>query len=114
VAHGTTSSFDLQQFGRELNYGVVFEGYLKAPKDGFFQFEMDSDDGSALRIDDEEVINNDGIHGGQVLSGHIPLRQGFHKIQLKYFQAGGGSGLRVSWAESGEALKSIDGALLFH
>src|SRR5262249_17978273 len=106
--------FDLQQFGRQLNYGVAFDGYLRVQSDAFYQFAVESDDGSVLRIDDEEVINNDSVHGSQILSGHIPLRQGFHKIQLKYFQAGGGSGLSLSWAKPGEELKSIDGTLLFH
>jgi hexosaminidase len=113
-AEGTTGSFDLRQFGREVNYGVVFEGYVNVPADGFYKFAVESDDGSVLKIDGEEVVNNDGIHGSQPLAGSIPLKQGFHKIQLRYFQAEGGQSLSVQWAKQGEELRAIDAAEMFH
>jgi hexosaminidase len=111
---GITNTFDLKQFGRQVNYAVAFDGYLKVPADGFYKFEVESDDGSVLRIDDEEVVNNDGNHAGQVVAGYIPLRQGFHKMQLKYFQGEGGASLRVGWAFSGQELKPLDGNALYH
>jgi hexosaminidase len=114
VTTGTTNSFDLKQFGRQVNYGVTFEGYLKVPADGFYKFAVESDDGTVLRIDDEEVVNNDGNHASQVVSGNVPLRQGFHKLRLKYFQGQGGASLRVGWALSGQELKPLDESALYH
>ena len=111
---GITNSFDLQQFGRQLNYGVIFDGYLKVPADGFYKFAVESDDGTVLRIDDEEVVNNDGNHASQVATGDVPLRQGFHKMRLKYFQGEGGASLRVGWAFSGQELKPLDSSALYH
>src|SRR5947207_11268616 len=111
---GIASSFDMQQFGRQVKYGVIFDGYLKVPADGFYEFAVESDDGTVLRIDDEEVVNNDGNHASQVVTGYIPLRQGFHKMQLKYFQSEGGASLRVGWAISGQELKPLDGSALYH
>lgn len=114
AATGNTSSFDLQQFGRESNYGVRFDGYLKVPLDGFYEFAVESDDGAVLQIDDEVVVDNDGNHASRILTGHIPLRQGFHKMQLKYFQSEGGATLRIGWTVSGEELKPLDGTALYH
>jgi hexosaminidase len=111
---GTTSAFDLQQFGRQKQYGVEFAGYLRVPADGFYDFAVESDDGAVLQIDDEVVVDNDGNHGTQLVSGHIPLHRGFHKIQLRYFQAEGGAWLRVSWGLVGTKLKPMDAALLYH
>jgi hexosaminidase len=111
---GITNSFDLQQFGRQVNYAVIFEGYLKVPADGFYKFGSESDDGTVLWIDEEEVVNNDGNHASQVVTGYVPLRQGFHKMRLKYFQGEGGASLRVGWAISGEELKPLDGSALYH
>ena len=111
---GITNSFDLQQFGRQVNYGVTFDGYLRVPADGFYKFAVESDDGTVLRIDGEEVVNNDGNHPSQVVTGHVPLRQGFHKMRLKYFQGEGGASLRVGWALSGQELKPLDGSALYH
>lgn len=114
AATGNTSSFDLQQFGRKLNYGISFDGYLRVESDGFYQFVVESDDGSVLQIDDEVVVDNDGNHSSRQVTGHIPLRQGFHKIKLKYYQSEGGISLRISWAASGGELKPLDGSALYH
>ncbi len=65
-------------------------------------------------LDDEEVVANDGVHGKQLLSGYIPLSKGFHRIRVKFFQADGGSELRVLWALSGQSLKPIEPSALFH
>src|SRR5207302_7210547 len=78
--------------------------------DDFYQFAVESDDGSVLEIDDEVVVDNDGIHGSRVVTGHIPLRQGAHKFKLRYFQAQGGATLRVSWVGSGGAFQPLAGS----
>ena len=75
---------------------------------------MESDDGSVLQIDDEVVIDNDGNHASQIVTGHIPLRQGFHKLKLKYYQSEGGASLRVSSAAPGGELKPLDQSALYH
>src|SRR6266851_1718012 len=111
---GIVTSFDLQQFGRQLNYGVRFDGYLKVPADGFYKFAVESDDGTVLWIDGEEVVNNDGNHPAQVATGHVPLHEGYHKMRLKYFQGEGGAALQVTWASSDGELKPLDGSALYH
>jgi hexosaminidase len=114
AARGITSSFDLQQFGRVFDYGISFDGYLTVPSDDFYQFAVESDDGSVLEIDDELVVDNDGNHTSGVVTGHIPLRQGVHKFKLRYFQSEGGAMLRVSWAVSGGELQPLVGFALYH
>ncbi len=114
AARGITSSFDLQQFKRVFDYGIGFDGYLTVQSDDFYQFAVESDDGSVLEIDDEVVVDNDGIHGSRVVIGHIPLRQGVHKFKLRYFQSQGGATLRVSWAVSGGELQPLAGFALYH
>jgi len=114
AATGNTDSFDLQQFRRQVNYGVRFDGYLRVQSDAFYQFAVESDDGSVLQIDDEVVVDNDGNHASRLVAGHIPLRQGFHKIKIKYFQSEGGVSLHLTWAASGSELKPLDAAALYH
>jgi hexosaminidase len=75
---------------------------------------VESDDGSLLQIDDEVVVDNDGNHASRRLTGHIPLRQGFHKIKLLYFQSEGNAGLGVSWGASGAELQPLPEAALYH
>jgi hexosaminidase len=111
---GVTDSFELQQFNRSSDYGIRFEGFVNVPTDGYYQFAVESDDGSVLEIDDEVVVDNDGNHPSRVLTGHIPLRHGLHKFKLGYFQAEGGATLRLSWAASEGELQPLTGAFLFH
>ena len=114
AATGTTSSFDLRQFGRQQHYGVDFVGLLRVPADGFYEFAVESDDGAVLQLDNEVVIDNDGNHGAELVSGHIPLREGFHKIELRYFQSIGGSTLGVTWGLTGAELQPVGPDALFH
>jgi hexosaminidase len=114
VIRGVTDSLDLQQFKRSSDYGISFDGLLNVPADGYYQFAVESDDGSVLQIDDEVVVDNDGNHASRIVTGHIPLRHGLHRFKLGYFQAGGGATLRVSWAASEEQLQPLTGAFLSH
>jgi hypothetical protein len=60
------------------------------------------------------VVDNDGNHGSRIATGHVPLRQGFHRLKLKYYQSEGGESLRINWGVSGDELKPLDGAPLYH
>jgi hexosaminidase len=111
---GVTDSLELHQFKRSSRYGIGFDGFLNVPADGYYQFAVESDDGSVLQIDDEVVVDNDGSHASRIVTGHIPLRHGLHRFKLGYFQAEGGATLRVSWAASDGELQPLTGAFLFH
>jgi hypothetical protein len=47
---------------------------------------LESDDGSRLYIDDQVVINNDGIHPPLAVRNRIELTGGIHRIRVSYFQ----------------------------
>lgn len=81
--------------------GAVFEGYLRAPADGLYTLELESDDGSRLRVGDRVVVNNNGVHGMVRASGTIALEQGDHPIRIDYFQATGAAGLIFRWTGPG-------------
>ncbi len=80
------------------NYvAAEFVGYLDVPEDGVYTLSLESDDGSILWIGDEEVVNNDGLHGMQTQSGAIGLEAGAHELRVGFFEAGGGAGLIFRW-----------------
>ena len=110
---GATNSFGLAQFNRQEDYGVVWEGFLKVAVDGLYQFALESDDGSALYIDGEQVVDNDGPHTLVQKDGLIALKQGHHRFRLAFFQRGGSVGLRVLWGLPGQTLRGIDRSVLF-
>ena len=99
---------------RTDKFAFEFNGYIKIDKDGIYSFFTDSDDGSMLYIDDEEVVNNDGDHGNVEKNGKTALKKGFHKIKVLYFDSGGGNSLKVSMQGEGDVKMEIPSKLLFH
>jgi hexosaminidase len=114
VSSGETKMFNPKQFNRPEMFGVVFEGYLKIAEDGLYNFAVESDDGSALLIDGEEIIVNDGAHTMQRIEGVVPLKKGFHKIKILFFQRTGDIGLRIFWGKNGQPIGGMNSNVLFH
>jgi hexosaminidase len=114
VSSGETKVFNPKQFNRPEMFGAVFEGYLKVTDDGLYRLAVESDDGSALLINDEEIIVNDGVHTMQKAESVVPLKKGFHKIKVLFFQRTGEIGLRVGWGKNGQPLGGMSSSVLFH
>jgi hypothetical protein len=114
VKTGVASDADLQAGSRGDAYALVFEGYLDVSKAGEYTFFTTSDDGSALHINGQPVVDNDGTHGPQQRSGQIRLDEGKHLIRIEYFQAGGGQELQVHWQGPGMDKQPIPANVLSH
>jgi hexosaminidase len=115
---GETKSIQLPQFAKKQDlkepFGVIFDGLINVPKDGIYEFQVESDDGAVLLIDDEMVVDNDGLHSFLAKTGVVPLRKGFHRVKFKYFQGGGDFALNLRWGLKGTGLRRIYGNELFH
>lgn len=99
---GVLPDFDLSTFASKPVLGVIYEGYLLIDADSMYNFSVKSDDGAVLYIDDELIVDNDGEHATVELSGSVPLRKGYHRIRLQYFDAGGGRHLEVKAKKGSE------------
>ena len=95
TSSGSVESFVIPQTVRNENFGLKYTGYIKIPDNGLYTFYATSDDGSAVLIDNKLVVNNDGQHAMVENSGNVMLTSGYHKIEILFFQAGGGMGLQV-------------------
>lgn len=95
-------------------FGLVFDGYVKVPTVGVYTFSLLSNDGSALFIGDERVVDNDGPHSAKEELGQVALDSGFHPIRVEYFQAGGSTALEAYVEGPGLARQSIPSSMLFH
>ena len=93
---GVQPSFDLRPFLKKDVFSLAYEGYLKVDADGVYEFNLKCDDGGVLYIDDDLTVDNDGEHAPQDKTGIVPLKAGFHKIKVLYFNAGGGAELGVT------------------
>ncbi|MBK7106946.1 MAG: family 78 glycoside hydrolase catalytic domain [Ignavibacteriae bacterium] len=98
--HKTGKMFDvnLNQFKHlDDKFGIVFNGEIEITKEGKYTFYLLSNDGSKLWIDNKLIADSDNMHVFLGNSGSIILAMGKHKIQLNYFQAGGGKGLELQY-----------------
>ena len=111
---GVMSGFNLEQPDGVSEYGYIFSGYLFVPSTGTYTFYLESNDGGRLFINGKELINNDGLHGAKEESGKINLNKGYYPILVKYFQAGGGQKLIVSWQLAGSKKLEITDENLFY
>ena len=80
-------------------YGIVFTGKLKAPKDSEYTFFVTSDDGGRILVDGKKVVEYDGIHpAGDIREGKIKLKAGEHDFRLEYFQQAGQAEVFAAWS----------------
>ncbi len=113
-ARGITENINIKNRMRDTNFAFLFNGYIKIPVDGKYTFYLASNDGSALYLDNHELINHDGAHAITEKSAAVTLRKGKHKIILKYFQMQGGLGLRLYWKGPGFEKQGIPDSVLFN
>ena len=67
-------------------FAIVYTGRFWIAAPGIYNFDLISDDGSKLWIDDQLVIDNDGQHPAVEVSNTVDLNGGIHAIRVEYFQ----------------------------
>ena len=88
-------------------FGVRIVGSIRAHADGEYRFRLDSDDGSRLFINDEMVIDNDGLHSMRRREGRITLEAGYHPVEVYFFERYGAAGLILEWRPPGVSSWSV-------
>ncbi len=84
--------------GRTNEFALVFNGFIDLSRDGVWQFRTTSDDGSRLYIDDQLLVDNDGLHAAFSRSGSRRLAAGLHAIRIEYFDQGGPDELKLHFS----------------
>jgi hypothetical protein len=85
-------------------FGLDIRFTLNVPQEGSWDFVLLTDDGSVLYVDDERVIDNDGLHGADAVMGTVShLTKGVHNLRVRYFQGPGDGALMLGWKKSSDA-----------
>jgi hypothetical protein len=72
--------------GRFEWFAIDYSARFWIEKPGKYSFELLSDDGSALYIDERRVVDNDCMHAPRSARGTISLEGGIHDMRAGYFQ----------------------------
>jgi mono/diheme cytochrome c family protein len=93
---------NLEGYSEKDHFGLVWEGELNVRREGQISFTLDSDDLSALYIDDKKVVEVSGLGGmGRAKTGKATLHPGVVKIRVEYLEFTGFTGIAASWAGPG-------------
>jgi len=67
-------------------FAIDYAGRFWIEKPGVYRFALTSDDGAQLYIDDQLVVDNDGMHPPRTQEGEVELSGGVHRLRVPYFQ----------------------------
>jgi len=113
IDQGIFNNFSID-LDKKDNFGHTFTGYIAINEQGTYYFEIISDDGSRILINDELVVDNDGLHSKTSKSGSVYLDKEMNKIVVEYFERGGQESLEVNWRGPGFDWQGIPSYILFH
>ncbi|WP_143133490.1 PA14 domain-containing protein [Pseudoduganella namucuonensis] len=86
----------VEWFGLDIRFSV------NIPETATYELMLLADDGAMLSIDDENVIDNDGIHAPTPVATKIKLEKGLRNFRVRYFQGPGpGLALMLAWKKPG-------------
>ncbi len=118
---GESKSIQLPQFKSKTNdfkepFAVVFDGYISVLEDAIYEFHIETQSsGVFLMIGNEEaIVGNDKSQPDITDRGVVPLKKGFHRVRLKYFQTNENGVLNLRWGKKGTGLRRIYGNELVH
>ena len=83
---------------RKANFYGTFRSYVNIPKDSILSFNLTSNDGSLLLLNNITIINNDGSRKSprsQMIS-NISLQRGVYLFEIPYFKDSSGDTRQLS------------------
>lgn len=87
---GTTETVTLPLTVKKDSFALQFEGYLHITEKAMYYFWITSDDGSELYLNNQLILENNGLHSADIPKVAIlPLGPGYYPISIKYFEKTG-------------------------
>ncbi|MBM4467562.1 MAG: hypothetical protein FJ014_18745 [Chloroflexi bacterium] len=64
---------------------------------GTYHFTLSIDDGARLWVDDRLLIEAWQDPQVATFQANVTLSQGYHRVRLEYYEAGGAAGVHLNW-----------------
>jgi S1-C subfamily serine protease len=91
----------------EIDFAIVFEGFVEFPDSGLYRMELGSDDASRLFLNHRLVIDNDLPHPYQKLSKWVRVAKGLTPFRLEYAETSGEKSLTLEARKDFESEATI-------
>ena len=111
---GVADSIDVAVTTLQDQFGIRFDGFVDIPETAIYTFYLGSDDGSRLFIDQQPLIDNDGLHGEIEKAKQIYLEKGMHRVKVDFFEKGGGEMVNLTYEKSGKKRMQLPAGDLYH
>ena len=122
AGEGTAETISPEVRPHSVNYGYVFDGYVRAPVDGGYVFDLLGRDAARLEIDGQIIAESPAVwpqvcgsegNSVQMASGSVGLRAGLHHLRVSMTQKGGEDAFAVEWQGPNLPLTPLANAQLF-
>ena len=87
-----------QDMGWHDDFAVRFTGEITVTHGGIYKFVSRSDDGSKIYVNDQIIVDNDGLHAPRDTEGSIDLVPGRYPVIVEFFEHQGGADLHVKYS----------------
>lgn len=88
-------------------FAARWTGYLYVPEADDYEITLGSDDGARLSLAGETYIDMPGLHAYEEASRKTHFAQGFHPLELIFFENRGVARLRLFWQRRGEPTRTV-------
>jgi hypothetical protein len=88
-------------------FSAVWVGAVVTLYEETYTFATVSTDGSWVIVDGRPVVDNGGRHAPTMATGSVHLSRGAHTLEIRYFQASGGTHLEFLWARDGSGFEPV-------
>ena len=107
IANGNSEFIGVDVTNQVDTFALVFRNTLQVSVEARYEFETTSDDGSRLYINNNLVVDNDGLHAPVTETGSIFLPAGSHQLRVEFFEKTGGEVLNVRYRIEGGIYAAI-------
>jgi predicted alpha/beta superfamily hydrolase len=96
VKTGITNNLDLRFALKKDSFAVRFEGYIHVIEKGLYNFWVTSDDGSKVFINNQLLLDDDGLHSADnPIVRLIPLNPGYYPVLIEFFEKTGDQSISI-------------------
>lgn len=67
-------------------FAIDYQGRFWIEEAGRYRFNLTSDDGAKLYLDQKLIVDNDGLHPPTSCVADVEIAHGVHEMRLSYFQ----------------------------
>ena len=97
-------------YGPNDDYLSIFTGYIFAPTTGIYFLGVDGDDAVEVLIDGQAISGYYGAHGqagSPQSTTSVALNSGYHTVEFRHQERGGGDNYFLYWQQPGASSMSI-------